>query len=82
MLNGIWIVIKLRSLNYGNIGVRKQSHSAFQEILVGSEIRIQHQYYRRARLRRSDRKSIVQIAGLGVPVIGAGDIARADCFAV
>src|SRR5882762_11924837 len=82
VLDRIGVVIELRCLDHGNVRIRKQSDRALQEIGAGSKIRIQHQDKRGVGLGCRDRKTVVEISRLGVPVVVTGDIARALRFTI
>ncbi|MCY1224143.1 hypothetical protein D9M72_362880 [compost metagenome] len=81
VLDWIRVVVELGRLHHAHARIAEQAHGAQQDIAMRREVGVQHQDVGRAAGRGAVAQAVVEIAGLGVGIVRACHVVRADAFA-
>ncbi|MDT4816274.1 hypothetical protein FQZ97_493200 [compost metagenome] len=81
VLDRIGVVVELGCLHHAHARVVEQADGAQQDVAVGREVGVEHQDVRRAAGFGAVAQAVVEVAGLGVGIVRAGHVVRADAAA-
>ncbi|MCY1211993.1 hypothetical protein D9M72_237180 [compost metagenome] len=82
VLDGVGVVIELRRLHQPHAAVLEQAEHAVDDLALRREVGVEHEDERRVGHARGQAQAVVEVAGLGVAVVGPPRVMHAAALAV